>query len=104
MIPAGSVRQARYVVDTILTGLDFVSPETMASTLEWYAESRDYSLLPGKSRQLDRIQALNILFYATLALMSAIIEYGSASSSPSSSSSLSTFKSVVSTTVIKKMK
>jgi len=103
MIPAGSVRQARYVVDTILTGLDFVSPETMASTLDWYAESREYSLLPGKIRQPDPIQALSVLFYATLALVSAIIKCSSTSSS-SSSSSPPVLKPVVSTLASKKIK
>ncbi|KAG0047004.1 hypothetical protein BGZ83_007861 [Gryganskiella cystojenkinii] len=69
MIPAGSARQARYVADTILTGLDFVSPETMSSTLEWSTEKRDYLLLQAKGRVMwmDVIQASCLLFYSTLA-------------------------------------
>ncbi|GJJ71918.1 hypothetical protein EMPS_04275 [Entomortierella parvispora] len=99
MIPAGSVRQARYVVDTILTGLDFVSPETMPSTLEWYTESRKYSLLPGKIPQPDPIQAFSILLYTTLAFMSAIMQCDSTSSSSSSTPP----KSIVSTSAFKGM-
>ena len=67
MIPSGSVRQARYLTDTILTGVDFVSPETMNSTMEWSKQAREYNLQRQAKKLTDVLQADSILYFSTMA-------------------------------------
>ncbi|KAF9431985.1 hypothetical protein BGZ76_011444 [Entomortierella beljakovae] len=69
MIPAGCVRQARYIQDAILVGLDFVSPERFEVTLQWQKESRETSLKKNLTGSLDVLMAKDILFYSTLAII-----------------------------------
>ncbi|KAF9201950.1 hypothetical protein BGZ49_007862 [Haplosporangium sp. Z 27] len=69
MIPAGCVRQARYVHDAILVGLDFVSPERLGVTLDWHKEWRLLNLRRRCRRLADVLMAKDILFYTTLAVL-----------------------------------
>ncbi|KAF8932582.1 hypothetical protein BGZ58_006918 [Dissophora ornata] len=69
MIPAGYLRQARYIHDSILVGVDFVSPERFSSTWRWHEEGRILNLKRKNRRQLDVLMAKDILFYSTLAML-----------------------------------
>ncbi|KAF8952599.1 hypothetical protein BGZ46_003433 [Entomortierella lignicola] len=69
MIPAGCVRQARYIHDAILVGLDFVSPERLGVTLDWHKEWRLLNLRRRCRRLADVLMAKDILFYTTLAVL-----------------------------------
>ncbi|KAF9169832.1 hypothetical protein BGX21_009421 [Mortierella sp. AD011] len=69
MIPAGCVRQARYIHDAILVGLDFVSPERFGVTLQWQKELRAMNLRRRIKKSPDVLMAKDILFYSTLATL-----------------------------------
>ncbi|KAF9352372.1 hypothetical protein BGX26_009817 [Mortierella sp. AD094] len=69
MIPAGCVRQARYIHDAILVGLDFVSPERFGVTLQWQKELRTLNLKRRSKKSPDVLMAKDILFYCTLAVL-----------------------------------
>ncbi|KAF9997983.1 hypothetical protein BGZ79_008324 [Entomortierella chlamydospora] len=69
MIPAGCVRQARYIHDAILVGLDFVSPERFGVTLQWQKELRAMNLKRRIKKSPDVLMAKDILFYSTLAVL-----------------------------------
>ncbi|KAF9102030.1 hypothetical protein BGX27_011223 [Mortierella sp. AM989] len=69
MIPAGCARQARYIHDSILVGLDFVSPERLGVTLQWHKELRKLNLRRKSKKMPDVLMTKNILFYSTLAAL-----------------------------------
>ncbi|KAG0371562.1 hypothetical protein BGX24_001491 [Mortierella sp. AD032] len=70
MIPAGCLRQARYLQSSILVGLDFVSPERLAQTMDWSWSLRRFNLeRKGGDLVDDVLQANNIAFFSTIAMM-----------------------------------
>ncbi|KAG0366360.1 hypothetical protein BGZ54_005447 [Gamsiella multidivaricata] len=69
MIPAGCPRQAHYIQDSILVGLDFVSPERISHTLHRSEELRGFNLEKKAKRVPDVLMAKDILFYSTLAML-----------------------------------
>ncbi|KAG0299118.1 hypothetical protein BGZ98_010317 [Dissophora globulifera] len=72
MIPAGSLRQARFVQDTILVAVGFMSPERLPSTIRRSEELRRLSSqkhFTDKRQQQDSMMDKDILFYSTLAML-----------------------------------
>ncbi|KAG0319204.1 hypothetical protein BGZ99_005243 [Dissophora globulifera] len=72
MIPAGSLRQARFVQDTILVAVGFVSPERLPSTIRRSEELRRLSSqkhFTDKRQQQDSMMDKDVLFYSTLAML-----------------------------------
>ncbi|KAF8930575.1 hypothetical protein BGZ47_000487 [Haplosporangium gracile] len=69
MIPAGCVRQARYLQKSIVVGLDFVSPERFAQTMEWSRALRRFNLERKGEGLDDVLQANKLAFFSTVAML-----------------------------------
>ncbi|KAF9180983.1 hypothetical protein BGZ51_005770 [Haplosporangium sp. Z 767] len=69
VIPAGCLRQARYIHGSILVGVDFVSPERFTETVRWSKELREFNLRKYRKRLPDTLMTQNVLLYSTLAML-----------------------------------
>lgn len=69
MIPAGCVRQARYLQGSIVVGLDFVSPERFAQTMDWSRTMRRFNLERRGEGLDDVLQANALAFFGTIAML-----------------------------------
>ncbi|KAF9110850.1 hypothetical protein BGX27_005814 [Mortierella sp. AM989] len=69
VIPAGCVWQAYYIQNSILAGVEFVSPERISTTIARQKEARELSLVKKFRRPLDIVMAKDILFYSALAML-----------------------------------
>ncbi|KAF9335122.1 hypothetical protein BG006_000792 [Podila minutissima] len=70
MIPAGCLRQAQFVQNAVVVGVNFVSPERLWATIDWCYEKREYAFASpiSKTRRTDISPARDVAFYSSLAM------------------------------------